>query len=35
MIKKYLHTRFRVSDMGKSISFYQDILGMEVIEEKT
>ena len=35
MIKKYLHTRFRVSDMDKSISFYQDILGMEVVEEKT
>ena len=35
MIKKYLHTRFRVSDMEKSISFYQDILGMEVIEQKT
>ena len=34
MIKKYLHTRFRVSDMDKSISFYQDILGMEVIEQK-
>ena len=35
MIKKYLHTRFRVSDMDKSISFYQDVLGMEVIEQKT
>ena len=35
MIKRYLHTRFRVSDMDKSISFYQDILGMEVIEQKT
>ena len=35
MIKKYLHTRFRVSDMDKSISFYRDILGMEVIEQKT
>jgi len=34
MIKKYLHTRFRVSDMDKSISFYQDVLGMEVIEQK-
>jgi lactoylglutathione lyase len=34
MIKKYLHTRFRVSDMDKSISFYRDILGMEVIEQK-
>lgn len=35
MIKKYLHTRFRVSDMEKSIHFYRDILGMEVIEQKT
>ncbi len=35
MIKKYLHTRFRVSDMEKSISFYRDILGMKVIEQKT
>jgi lactoylglutathione lyase len=35
MIKKYLHTRFRVSDMDKSISFYHDVLGMEVIEQKT
>ena len=35
MLKKYLHTRFRVSDMEKSISFYQDILGMEVVEQKT
>lgn len=35
MIKKYLHTRFRVSDMEKSIAFYRDILGMEVIEQKT
>ena len=35
MIKKYLHTRFRVSDMDKSISFYRDILGMKVVEQKT
>ena len=35
MIKKYLHTRFRVSDMDKSIYFYLEILGMEDIEEKT
>ena len=35
MIKKYLHTRFRVSDMDKSIYFYRDILGMEVVEQKT
>ena len=35
MIKKYLHTRFRVSDMEKSIQFYRDVLGMEVLEQKT
>ena len=35
MIKKYLHTRFRVSDMDKSIYFYRDILGMKVVEQKT
>ena len=34
MIKKYLHTRFRVSDMGQSLQFYRDILGMEVLEKK-
>ena len=34
MIKKYLHTRFRVSDMEKSIIFYRDILGMKVVEQK-
>ena len=35
MIKKYLHTRFRVSDMDKSLFFYRDTLGMKVIEQKT
>ena len=35
MIKKYLHTRFRVSDMDRSIYFYRDILGMKVVEQKT
>lgn len=35
MIKKYLHTRFRVSDMEKSIQFYTEILGLKVIEQKT
>ena len=35
MIKKYLHTRFRVSDMEQAIRFYRDILGMEVLEQKT
>jgi lactoylglutathione lyase len=35
MIKKYLHTRFRVSDMEKSLQFYRDALGMETLEQKT
>ena len=35
MLKRYLHTRFRVSDMDKSLRFYRDILGMETVEQKT
>ena len=35
MIKRYLHTRFRVSNIDKSIVFYRDILGMKVTEQKT
>ena len=34
MLKKYLHTRFRVHDMDRSINFYNGILGMKIIEEK-
>ena len=35
MIRKYLHTRFRVSDMERSVHFYSDILGMKVMRQKT
>ena len=35
MLIRYLHTRFRVSDMDKSLRFYRDILGMETVEQKT
>jgi lactoylglutathione lyase len=35
VIKKYLHTRLRVSDMDQSIRFYSQILGLKVIERKT
>ena len=35
MITKYLHTRFRVSDMEKSIEFYSNVLGLKVKEQKT
>ncbi|NIQ02826.1 MAG: VOC family protein [Nitrospinaceae bacterium] len=35
MIRKYLHTRFRVSDMEKSIRFYTEVLGFKLLERKT
>ena len=35
MLIRYLHTRFRVSNMEKSLRFYRDILGMEIVEQKT
>ncbi|WHZ23353.1 MAG: Lactoylglutathione lyase [Nitrospira sp.] len=31
---KLLHTRMRVSDMDQTIRFYQDVLGLEVLERK-
>ena len=34
-IKKYLHTRFRVSDMDQSLKFYQEVLGLEIAEQST
>ncbi|WP_455245852.1 VOC family protein [Petrachloros mirabilis] len=34
-VKKLLHTRMRVSDMDRTVSFYRDVLGLEVIERKT
>ena len=34
-IKKLLHTRMRVSDMDRTIAFYTDVLGLEVLERKT
>ena len=34
-VKKLLHTRMRVSDMEHTIAFYTDVLGLEVIEQKT
>ncbi len=35
MLKRYLHARFRVHDMDRSIDFYSRILGMEIISHKT
>ncbi len=29
MIKKLLHTRYRVTDLDKTVAFYKDVLGLE------
>ena len=29
MIKKLLHTRYRVSDLDKTVHFYKEVLGLE------
>src|SRR5258705_11704556 len=29
MVKKLLHTRYRVQDLEKTVSFYKDVLGLE------
>ncbi|MFZ4764461.1 MAG: VOC family protein [Roseimicrobium sp.] len=31
MVKKLLHTRYRVTDLEKTISFYKDVLGLEEV----
>ncbi len=35
MIKKLLHTRYRVSDLEKTVSFYKDVLGLEEVRRHT
>ncbi len=35
MIKKLLHTRYRVSDLEKTVSFYKDVLGLEETSRHT
>ncbi len=35
MIKRLLHTRYRVSDLEKTISFYTDVLGLEMTRRST
>jgi len=29
MVKKLLHTRYRVEDLDKTVTFYKDVLGLE------
>lgn len=31
-VRKLLHTRMRVDDLEKTVAFYRDILGLEVVE---
>jgi len=33
-VKKFRHTRMRVSDMDQTINFYTNVLGLEVLERK-
>ncbi len=35
MIKKLLHTRYRVSDLDKTVAFYRDVLGLEETNRST
>ncbi len=35
MVKKLLHTRYRVADLEKTISFYTDVLGLEETRRHT
>ena len=35
MVKKLLHTRFRVTDLEKTTSFYKDVLGLEEVRRHT
>jgi len=35
MVKKLLHTRYRVSDLEKTVSFYKDVLGLEETRRHT
>ena len=35
MVKKLLHTRYRVKDLEKTVSFYKDVLGLKEIRRIT
>jgi len=35
MVKKLLHTRYRVQDLEKTVSFYRDVLGLEELRRHT
>ena len=35
MVKKLLHTRYRVTDLEKTVSFYKDVLGLKEVRRHT
>ncbi len=35
MVKKLLHTRYRVHDLEKTVSFYKDVLGLKEVRRHT
>ena len=35
MVKKLLHTRYRVTDLDKTVSFYRDVLGLQETRRHT
>jgi lactoylglutathione lyase len=35
MVKKLLHTRYRVKDLEKTVAFYRDVLGLKEIRRHT
>src|SRR5438552_1821080 len=35
MVKKLLHTRYRVTDLEKTVAFYRDVLGLEETRRHT
>lgn len=35
MIKKLLHTRYRVTDLEKTVAFYRDVLGLQETRRHT
>src|SRR5947208_15778076 len=35
MLKKLLHTRYRVTDLEKTVAFYRDVLGLEEVRRHT
>ncbi|MHA3770962.1 VOC family protein [Verrucomicrobiota bacterium sgz303538] len=35
MVKRLLHTRYRVQDLEKTVAFYRDVLGLEEVRRST